>query len=342
MGRYMDMQRVKVGRRHIVFYDLSRSNWSGNGPRPVNTTIWYPAPAQSVEVKWKSELFYFGVNALDAPMEITKKTPLILLSHGTGGSMAQLSWLAEGLVREGFIVAGVNHHGNTATEALDINAFVLTAERAKDLSFLLSTLLEHEDFFSVIDDQHIGVAGFSLGGYTAVSLAGGQLTLDKWRMRCKKDIANPMCHLPPEAKGLTASYEVFEQKTEFLSNAYKRDSQSTCDSRIRAVYAIAPALVSIMSKDELACVKVPTRVVLAKNDKQVLHFITKEKLESSVPQVDILTIPDTGHYTFLAKGTLKGKILARRLCMDSLRVRRSRMHSHIVNDACLFFKEKLL
>ena len=44
------------------------------------------------------------------------KRPLVLLSHGTGGSAVMLAWLGETLARAGYVVAAINHHGNTATE----------------------------------------------------------------------------------------------------------------------------------------------------------------------------------------------------------------------------------
>lgn len=47
-----------------------------------------------------------GTRALDAPLAEGGDGPLVALSQGSGGSAAQLSWLAEPRVQAGFIPAG--------------------------------------------------------------------------------------------------------------------------------------------------------------------------------------------------------------------------------------------
>ena len=46
----------------------------------------------------------------------SQKYPLILMSHGTGGASMQMMWLGRELAAGGYIVAAVDHHGNTAAE----------------------------------------------------------------------------------------------------------------------------------------------------------------------------------------------------------------------------------
>ncbi|MDP1013597.1 hypothetical protein Q6293_28055, partial [Klebsiella pneumoniae] len=63
--------------------------------------------------------------------------PLLLLSHGTGGTASSLDWMAAALSANGYIVAGVNHPGNTALEPLTREGFMLWWERATDVSEVL-------------------------------------------------------------------------------------------------------------------------------------------------------------------------------------------------------------
>jgi len=157
----------KVGRLHRAFTDIERTNWAGADHRPLATTVWYPAHVNSVESTWDAGIFKFGHTALNAPFADESKRPLIVMSHGTGGSSAQLSWLAEELVYAGFIVAAVNHHGNTAVEDKSWpHGFVLPNERARDLAVLIDRLLADPRLGPHIDPTRIGAAGFSLGGYT--------------------------------------------------------------------------------------------------------------------------------------------------------------------------------
>ena len=52
--------------------------------------------------------------AADAALSSAQaKYPLLLLSHGTGGSADSLDWLGAGLAAAGYVVAGVNHPATT-------------------------------------------------------------------------------------------------------------------------------------------------------------------------------------------------------------------------------------
>ena len=60
-------------------------------------------------------LFRLGEWA-DDPALAGGQFPLIVLSHGTGGSAQIMGWLARALASHGYIVAAVNHPGNNALE----------------------------------------------------------------------------------------------------------------------------------------------------------------------------------------------------------------------------------
>lgn len=64
--------------------------------------------------------------AIDAPLSRRRaKYPLLLLSHGTGGSADSLDWLGAALAAAGYVVAGANHPGNNVLELLTREGFVM-------------------------------------------------------------------------------------------------------------------------------------------------------------------------------------------------------------------------
>lgn len=135
-----------VGRLSRTYADSARTDWDGRAPRPIVATVWYPAAPGSQEAAWGTGIFLFGRSARDAAFVDDSRRPLVVLSHGTGGSAAQLAWLAEALAAEGFVVA----------------------------------------------------AGFSLGGYTVLALAGARLpSAAGWRQRCATSPEAAECALPP-------------------------------------------------------------------------------------------------------------------------------------------------
>ncbi|HXQ37593.1 MAG TPA: prolyl oligopeptidase family serine peptidase, partial [Anaerolineales bacterium] len=171
----------QVGMVTRNFTDKKRKNWEGTAQRPLTTAIWYPAAATDSQPETifggppEREIFAPVTVARAAEISsTTRKYPLVLLSHGTGGAAIQMMWLGHYLASRGYIVAAVNHHGNTAAEPQRApQGFLLYWERAKDLTSVLNELLADSMFGPRIDRNRIGAAGFSLGGYTVISVAGG-------------------------------------------------------------------------------------------------------------------------------------------------------------------------
>ncbi|PYO09275.1 MAG: hypothetical protein DMD75_16240 [Candidatus Rokuibacteriota bacterium] len=129
------------------------------------------------QIHWCCRTVRFSWNAQKAPLSAAAtKRPLIVLSHGTGGGAATMAWLAETLASNGYIVAAVNNHGNTAAEpSYQLHGFMLWWERARDISVLIDRLVADPQSGAHIDRSRIGVAGFSLGGYTALAMVGEEV-----------------------------------------------------------------------------------------------------------------------------------------------------------------------
>ena len=120
-----------VGQTTLLLVDNSRD-------RPVKTEIWYPSLDTS-QLSVSSEYpFELPPTSKDAKM-VDGKHPLIVLSHGTGGNRMSLMWLACELVGKGYIVAAVDHFGNTFDNSIPEH-FVKIWDRPKDISFLLDVL----------------------------------------------------------------------------------------------------------------------------------------------------------------------------------------------------------
>ncbi|WP_319530623.1 alpha/beta fold hydrolase [uncultured Cohaesibacter sp.] len=166
----------------------------------ANTTVrvWYPA-AQSVvngsagPITMVAENKVFvGVPVIeDAPLE-EKPHPLAILSHGYSGLWRNQAWLAERMAREGFIVASFNHAGTSFNDMKDDWAKNLT-ERPHQVSTVLTALLKGDVLGSQIDRQQISVVGHSLGGSTALMLAGGEFDPARLLDACGEDETKLVC-----------------------------------------------------------------------------------------------------------------------------------------------------
>ncbi|MDZ7632086.1 MAG: hypothetical protein U5K74_12275 [Gemmatimonadaceae bacterium] len=330
-----------VGRITRHYVDSSRTDWDGRVGRPLVTRVWYPARAGSGESAWAAGVFRFGRSALDAPFADDARRPLIVLSHGTGGSAAQLSWLAEALATEGFIVAGVDHHGNTATEATyRLGGFVLPGERARDLSVLVDLLLADSLLGARIDASSIGAAGFSLGGFSVLALAGAHLPPDAWQRRCAVEPDVPWCVLPPEAPFTLGDIDSLQRSDAAFQAAASRGLELTRDPRITALFAIAPALLPVTDTLSLRTISVPVHVLLGDSDEQVPYEITAGVVSAQLRSAQISRLQGVSHYAFLAECTLRGRILVRALCASD-GFDRGEVHVRAAREALTFFRTHL-
>ena len=333
-----------VGRLHLALTDSDRRNLSGDGPRPLAATVWYPASSENPEQEWRAGVFRFGYSALNAPFVDATPRPLIVLSHGTGGSAAQLSWLAEHLVTGGYIVAAVNHHGNNAVENRQWPAaFVLPADRSRDLSVLINKLLDHSEIGPRIDRDRIGAAGFSLGGYSVLGLAGIQLpSFDAWERRCSSRPDLSACQLPPEAEFGLEEIDRMKSSDPTFQSALERARTSVQDRRIRAVYTIAPTLISLMEETDVSIdIVAEVKVILAEKDEQITFSETSHVLDQILPQSVVRVIARATHYMFLAPCSIRGKLFLRSLCSDPVGINRRDVHANIGKDAVEFFDSTL-
>ena len=156
----------KVGVIHRTFTPPEPYEWRGGKTHALVTDIWYPADsAANEQMQWIGSVDApFAKGAKAAPdaalVPGSEKFPLILLSHGIGGSSAMMAWFGAALASHGYIAAAVNHPGNNALEDYTLPGAVFWGQRAHDLSALLDLLLADATFGPRIDPKRVGAAGF--------------------------------------------------------------------------------------------------------------------------------------------------------------------------------------
>lgn len=341
-------RKTKVGRVNHLYLDHSRTTWGNSGPRPVLTTIWYPAKPDSVEKPWQmgsviAPIFKVGYSALNAEiLDTNAKYPLIILSHGTGGASTHLAWLAEHLASNGYIVAAVDHHGNTAMEDKYYpHGFLLWWERPKDLTFLLDKLLLDTKFSSSIDKEIIGAAGFSLGGYSVLALAGAIVSLEKLESYCKKNPHTVDCNVPPEAPFDLAEINQLWKMDPFFLKAEAEHKLLYEDKRVKAVFAIAPAIGPAITVESLSKIAIPTKIVVGKLDVIAPAETNGGFLAANIPSSQIILLDNVSHYTFLSEcgwlGNLILPFIQDGLCKDNKNIIRKEIHDKVAQDALVFF-----
>jgi predicted dienelactone hydrolase len=115
--------------------------------------------------------------------------PLVVFSHGMGGSRAGYSYLGRYWASQGFASLHVQHagsdrsvwtgnvfklFGNLQTATSEANAL----DRAKDVSFAITSILNSKEFGPQINASAIAVAGHSYGANTAMLVGGATVERD--------------------------------------------------------------------------------------------------------------------------------------------------------------------
>jgi len=117
----------------------------------------------------------------------------------------------------------------------------------------------------------------------------------------------------------------------------ERSNESWLDERVRAAYAIAPVLGPALDAQSLGGISIPVRIVVGDRDDQALAKVNAVPIRESIPDAELLLLPDVAHYTFLAPCSLKGRLLVRELCKDPRGIDRHEVHQQVGADALVFF-----
>ena len=336
-------QGFPVGSQMRRYEDPSRPNWFGQGSRPLVSLIWYPAAEGTREKNQHIAVFRTGRYARNAAFSKRReKFPLVLVSHGTGGSAATMAWFCADLARQGFVVAAVNHHGNTGAEPRRLmEGFVLWWERPKDLSSLLDCLLGDPEFGPRVDAERVGVAGFSLGGYTALASVGMRVDPRRWKPYCDEHPDDPLCRLPPEAGEVEGDLWDLLMKNPRIQAGLEADQQVVADPRFRASFAMAPVGGAMVLTESLREISVPVHIVAGERDDQSVAESCAIPFSQGIPDCGLDLLPRVRHYTFLCRGTVLGRLRIPFLFRDGFGVSRKRVHDQTSRKAVAFFRSAL-
>jgi predicted dienelactone hydrolase len=133
--------------------------------------IWYPANDDGRAFDFADSPVFYGVPVTEEATVRDGTFPVVLLSHGMGGNIRSLAWLATDLAEQGVIVVSVNHPNSTWGD-FDMIAGLQHGTRVQDLSLALDTLWADPKFADHLDGSRVMAAGFSYGGWTALSMGG--------------------------------------------------------------------------------------------------------------------------------------------------------------------------
>jgi predicted dienelactone hydrolase len=285
-----------------------------DGPA-LKAAIWYPCLAPPGEVKVGP--FTLPV-VKDCPLA-GDKLPLVVVSHGRGGNFVGHHDTAESLADAGFVVAAINHPGDTTFDLSRFHDLSVYVDRPTDIKRLIDFMLAASPAAGKIDPQRIGLFGFSRGGYTGLVAVGAEPHFAIALPRCQGS-SPPICE-QIRIKDYPASL--------------------THDARIK-VAVIADPLSYFFDADSLAAVQVPVQLWQSQTGGDGVTPESIAAIEPSLPaNHEYHLVPNAGHFAFL---TLCPPALATErpeLCTDAPGFDRVAFHQQLNAAVLAFFRKHL-
>jgi predicted dienelactone hydrolase len=294
-----------------------------DGPA-LKGAMWYPCSEPLGEIVLGGRTVP-GVK--DCPIS-GDKLPLVVVSHGNGGSFVNFPDTAETLADAGFIVVAINHPGDNSVDASRVADLSVFVERPTDIRRLIDFMLRASPASPKIDPEHIGFFGFSAGGYTGLVLIGAN-----------PDWAGVLCRRNRSAAAASVCEPILRK--EF------RVQPLTHDLRIKAAVIADPA--NFFTADSFAAVKIPVQLWASERGGQGLSQVDPRLTPESVAAVDrnlvakheYRVVSNSGHFAFLSpcSPTLaKDSPTLAEICTDAPGFDRVAFHKQFNADVLGFFR----
>jgi len=300
--------------------------------------VFYPsAQAKGVTVRGP----YHLEATMDAPA-IPGAKPLVVISHGNGGSDMGHHDLATYLASHGFVVATLEHPGDNFHDQSGVGHPQVMSGRPIQVAATISKLLADPQWKTLIDPERIGVAGFSAGGYTALMVVGAKPHMERFIPYCRKYPGDEGVCGPAQRQFAEAAKH--GQSDLDAIAIFQKDMLKwgdTADPRVKAAFAMAPLSIPFDASSANA-INRPVYLYYGQDD-HVL--IPQENAARLAPLLHTLkgrtVVPKADHWVFLAPCSPELAKEAQAICSDPTGVDRAKVHAQIQKDALTFFRQTL-
>ncbi|MCB5185704.1 alpha/beta hydrolase [Methylobacillus gramineus] len=197
--------------------------------------------------------------------------PLVIVSHGSGGSHLLYRSITMHLARNGYIVAMLEHAGNNRLDNQFQGKIQNLQYRPRHVTLTIDGILADPELSRHSQQHHVAIIGHSMGGYTALAIAGGQ----PWY---------PPDQLQPEQLHTAQQVEVEH------------------DPRVGVLVLLAPATPWYMPEGALSRVDLPILMLTAEHDPYTPQWHADIVL-NGVPDREKVTfreVKNAGHFSFLS------------------------------------------
>lgn len=302
------------------------------GGRGTTGFMWYPTTDDTGAQIALGNPVWQGVSVIPDAAPQAGSHPLLVMSHGMYGNARNQAWLATALARAGYMVAAIDHPGTSSFSRDTAQARALW-ERPRDITRLIDHIIADPKMGALVDRDRIFMAGHSLGGFTAVALAGGRFDPARFAAHCATS-ADLACDVL-KTWGVAG--------TEADRAAFK---ESAADPRIRAFAVFDLGGTQSFSPASLSAIDRPMLIFGAPAFGSWLDLdIESRALAAHLPKATSRYLEPDGlqHFDFLGICTDKALMILEEedpddviVCKDGIEERAGE-HRFIINEVQSFF-----
>jgi len=293
------------------------------GNPPLFVALWYPSNDPEKPVK-------AGLDGFDAAAGggvSGKDLKLIVFSHGQGGGFAEHVDTALALAKAGFVVASLTHTGDNFRDGTRV---LKIWDRTRQLHLVTDWVLQDWAGHTQLDQKHIGVFGFSAGGFTALVAAGGVPDLGLIDGHCNAYPAEFVCGLIRQANAGNATLP------------QPPPGAWVHDPRIEAAVVAAPALGFTFGKAGLAGVHVPVQLWRAAHDTTLPQPFYAQAVADDLPRApEYHVVPDAEHLDFISPCDKAKAAIVPAICQSLPGFDRAAFHEKFNAEVTRFFRDDL-
>jgi predicted dienelactone hydrolase len=288
-----------------------------DGP-PLEAGIWYPSEAPTSS----QPLGLYRQSVATDGAVAGRRLPLIVISHGSGGSFEGHYDTALALAEVGFVVAAVTHTGDNYR---DQSGFIRVENRPRHIKALVDYMLAAWPHRDLLDPARIGMFGFSAGGFTALVAIGGVPDMTRVASYCAAHPDEWACRKAKEYRADRSAPVAFVH-----------------DPRIVAAVIAAPAIGYSFTPEGLAGIKASIQLWRGDSDEVLPHPRHAQNVYDGLPtKPEYRVVPNAGHFAFLAPCTPALESIAPEICRDPAGLDRAAFHREFNPAVVAFFKAKL-
>lgn len=294
-----------------------------SGDSAVRVTIWYPTTSAA-------RTHTFGPYQLDVAMAgapVAQRLPLIVMSHGTGGSAFDSVNLAMALAKAEFIVAAVEHTGDNYRDRSRSFGAANFLSRPRQISTSIDFLTNTWRHKGMVDPARIGMFGHSAGGATSLIVGGGVLDWGQVIQFCISHPEDWGCRNGRSQNPAT------NQAGPALAPI------AAADPRVKALVVAAPAGTRGFAPAGLAKLKLPVQLWVAGKDAIVTDAGNVAGLMPARPERH--DIANAGHFSFLAPCPEGLRATAPQICIDQQGFDRAAFQQDFTSAIIRFFRAHL-